>query len=701
MNYFKSRIYYLLLLSALVACNHSEKMKEVQELRQVPKSIVLDQPATKGILIVKQQELIPDEEGIIAQIKLELPAYQKGVYYRPFSGKLAAGNRVEPLWFKHIEELDSVARQKPRMDNNLSLGTFMMLKQKNGQYLALLPLVSNRIGNSFSIHNKSVYLTMATYGTQTENVAAPLMSYAESNNPYEAARQAWEQAMNTDGIKGNINWRGNKKYPEAYKYLGWCSWEHYRQNINEKIIVNAISDIKASHIPFRWVLVDDGYLDQKKGQLVSFGVDKKKFPNGWENITSQKGDKIKWMGIWRNFNGYMGGISTEHTLSHLQKYFRLSENYNKKRYMPLITSEASNAFYNEMTADTKNNGFDMIKVDFQSDNFRYNTGSENAILGVHYNNAALEENCKSKGLQLLNCIAQQNFNVFNHKYSALIRGSVDYKITKDRLDVTLVQNFANALWLGHTHWLDQDMFFANFKETARLMAVARAMSGGPIYLSDEPQNIDDAVLKPLTYSDGHILGTLAPGVPLPESLLQDPYSEGKAFRVIAPLKNNCAAIMAVNLSQNDKELSTSVSVNDYPFAGGLIQPYQGLWNIPEDGILLYDYYAGSASILKKDYPFTLASRKERLFQLSPIQHGWSVIGRPDKYLPAACYELLHIDAKTIQLKMIEDGPLLLWADNKVPESDNFEFTKLANGLWRGELKNPASSGEYKISVSSM
>lgn len=231
------------------------------------------------------------------------------------------------------------------------------------------------------------------------------------------------------------------------------------------------------------------------------------------------------------------------------------------------------------------------------------------------------------------------------------------------------------------------------------MAVARAMSGGPIYLSDEPQNIDETVLKPLTYADGRILGTLAPGVPLPESLLQDPYAEGKAFRVIAPLKNNCAAIMAVNLSQDDKEVSTYVSLNDYTFAGGLIQPYEGLWKIPEDGIVMYDSYSGSASILKNDHQFKLESRKERLFQLSPIQHGWSVIGRPDKYLSAAGFELLNIDAETIKIKMIEDGPLLLWSDNKEPKSDNFEFTKLENGLWRGELSKSNENKEYIISNS--
>ncbi|MFY0714912.1 hypothetical protein J1D01_14645 [Seonamhaeicola sp. NFXS20] len=685
-------------ISCILSCSEQAKVKKQDvPLKAIPSALLVSTFSGSGVVSVQKQKLTPDFLGIISEIKIQLPKYKKGIYYRPFSEKLAAGNRVEPLWFDDIAALDGYKYQKPRMDSHINLGAFMMLQKENGDYLALLPLVSNRIGNTFSIRDKTVYLTVATYGTDTENVAVPLMSYGESKNPYEAARMAWEGAMNTEKVKENINWRSDKKYPEAYKYLGWCSWEHYKHKINEEVVLNALKGMKESTIPFRWMLIDDGYLDHKGGQLLSFRADEKKFPNGWEPITSQKDEKIKWMGIWRNFNGYFGAVSPEHNMPSLNEHLAERNPSGKRTILtPKISEESANAFFHEMTKNTKDNGFDIIKVDFQSDNFRNNTGASNAILGVHYNNIALEENCKEKDLMLLNCIAQQNFNVFNHRHSAIIRGSIDYKTTKDRLDLTLVQNFANAFWLGHTHWLDQDMFFANFEETAQLMAVARAMSGGPIYLSDVPEHIDDTVLKPLTYADGRILGTLAPGVPLPESLMQDPYFDGKAFRVIAPLKNKTAAIMAVNLSQDDKELTAQVSLKDYPFAGGMMQPYQGLWEVPKEGILLYDYYKGSALILEDNYQFNLGSRKERLLLLNPIQHGWSIIGRPDKYLSAATFELLEIDNKSVKIQMVEDGPLLIWTDNKIPYSENFEFTKEENGLWKGDLMKPNSDRIYNI-----
>jgi hypothetical protein len=164
------------------------------------------------------------------------------------------------------------------------------------------------------------------------------------------------------------------------------------------------------------------------------------------------------------------------------------------------------------------------------------------------------------------------------------------------------------------------MFHTSFKETACLMAVSRVISGGPIYLSDETKNIDDTYLNPLMYKDGEIICTLAPGVLLPESLEQDPYLDKKVFKVIAPLKNKSAIIMAVNLNRGIV-LDAAISLDDYPNSAGMIQPYKGLWELPKEGFLLYDSYNKIAKPLIEDFEFELKTREERLFQLSPIING--------------------------------------------------------------------------------
>jgi len=276
----------LILLFISRSCSAAKKDISVFSLNAIPKSINLEQLNNKGVFILEKQNLVPQKNGIIAQVKLNLPTFKKGVYYRPFSARTASGNRVEPLWINDVSDLYHYKHKKPRMDNNINLGTFLMLKQDSGKYLVILPIVSNYIGNSFSVLDSTLCLTIATYGTRTECVETPLLAYAESDNPYEATKMAWGLAMQLDGVKKNINWRSNKLYPEAFKYLGWCSWEHYRRDINEKVILNSIKDIKSSILPIRWLMVDDGYLDQKQNKLLSFGVDTVKFPHGWNRITT-------------------------------------------------------------------------------------------------------------------------------------------------------------------------------------------------------------------------------------------------------------------------------------------------------------------------------------------------------------------------------------------------------------------------------
>ena len=192
------------------------------------------------------------------------------------------------------------------------------------------------------------------------------------------------------------------------------------------------------------------------------------------------------------------------------------------------------------------------------------------------------------------------------------------------------------------------------------------------------------------------MGTLAPGVPLPESLMQGPYFEHTAFQVIAPLLNNSAAIIAVNLNQDDETINIAIKPTDYAFAGGMIQPYKGLWSLPKEGFLLYDQYAQEALVLEKDYTFELTSREERLFQLSPIQNGWSIIGNPNKYLPASTYQILENNTDFVKIKLVENSSIMLWSDTKTPSSDNFIFAQKDNGLWLGILVKSSDNKEYII-----
>jgi len=219
------------------------------------------------------------------------------------------------------------------------------------------------------------------------------------------------------------------------------------------------------------------------------------------------------------------------------------------------------------------------------------------------------------------------------------------------------------------------------------MAVSKAVSGGPVYLSDAPTEFDPDAVNPLCYTDGKLLRPLAPAAPLPDSVFLDPYRNPVPYRVIAPLANGSAAIVVYNIKHANEAatFTASVSPADYTHANAMIQPYPGKRKIPAEGLILYDWYAEKAQLLEKSYTFDLTGLEDRLIQLSPIVEGWAVIGRADKYLAAAAVRILEINENSITIKMIEPGPLTIWTGQGLPKSQGLRFIKLANNLYKADI----------------
>ena len=76
--------------------------------------------------------------------------------------------------------------------------------------------------------------------------------------------------------------------------------------------------------------------------------------------------------------------------------------------------------------------------------------------------------------------------------------------------------------------------------------------------------------------------------------------------------------------------------------------------------------------------------------------GWAVIGRSDKYLPAAAIELGEVSDKEIQFTLAESGPLMIWSENGVPKMEGATFKALGNNLYQAELQIEA--GAKKLTV---
>lgn len=649
-----------------------------------------------GFIIEKDVDLQPDKNGVVLTHEVLLPAFEQGAYYRPFSGGVAVGNRVEAIAFDTLVDLQSYKPSKTRLKHNsVQNGQFILLQINEGTYLSIIPMLSSEVSSEFYMQKGELVLKSSTFGTEDVKGDVPLLIWAYGDSPYAATNTAWKQVIESGFVAAD--WRSNKEFPvEPYGYLGWCSWEFYKTKISAKILVDAVHTIEANDAPIRWLMVDNGYLTQKKSQIVNFTPVVKKFPNGWEELTSLKNpDGIKWMGVWRNMLGFMGAISPEHTMTDLTP--NLMTSINKKTMLPKDNAAGAEAFYDKMVKDSKDSGFDFTKVDFQSRMPDYYKGTANAVRATRFNNEALEEATKKYDMPLLNCIAQPNINSFQTRYSAVTRSSPDYnQADKDKNKCNTYQSFANHLWMSQTVWGDLDMFHTHDERDVQSMSIARAISGGPVYISDEPNKIVAEMLIPFAYEDGLLLRTQAPATLLPESFFIHPFRDAEVFRVIAPLEDNVAAIALFNFSEAGKRLSSSISAKDYPYAGELLQPTDGPWAQPEEGLLVYDQAAQSVVSLDQELSSEVDSFGAKLLLLYPKTQGWAVIGRTDKYLPSAAVKVKSVSKDQVVFTLHESGPLAIWSDQGAPKLKGATFKSIGNHLYLADL--PIESGVKELTV---
>ncbi|WP_158293191.1 hypothetical protein KFZ70_12525 [Tamlana fucoidanivorans] len=652
-------------------------------------------------IITKQLKNATPLNGCIRKYRLQLPEFEKGVINEANISGWVSGYLTRPTTFTSLERFEKQIEntiQDKRFEHAFNCGYYLLLKLKNGEYLSILPLVSKNVMSYVSLNGGQSSVKLCTFGTDSFTGEAPLFAYSYAKDPYTATQKCWEQAINSKFCKDNIQWRSKKEYPELYNYLGWCTWESFGGDITEENVSQSIKEIKENPVPVRWVIIDDGYLDVEvpkngwKNQLLSFGVNNK-FPNGWRPITALKNENtVKWMGIWRNMSGGMGGVSRNHTMANLKEHLMPWTAYRLERPGGNVEIEtnmiirpdykSSEAFYNEMIRNSINGGFDFVKVDFQTYNFWMNYGSKNGVNAAHQNNKALETVCYENNVALLNCISQSNVNVFNTKYSVISRASVDVKLDNDNMFRT-VQSFTNNMWWGDILVADLDMYHTSNQKTAQYLTIARAVSGGPIYISDRPIHFNKKLIDPLIFKDGKIIRTLAPAVPLADNLFTN--YKTSCYRVIAPTRHKSCAIAAFNFTSKES-IEGTISKKDYQFAAAKEQPYEGLWQLPHEGLVVYDWEARRGVRLNDSYKFLVNNMKGRIFNLSPIENGWAVIGLMNKYVGGCTYTIKENTKNYLKIILDESGPLIVYHNSKTPSTKFGEVTSLGNGFFKVDLK---------------
>jgi hypothetical protein len=237
------------------------------------------------------------------------------------------------------------------------------------------------------------------------------------------------------------------------------------------------------------------------------------------------------------------------------------------------------------------------------------------------------------------------------------------------------------------------MFHSSDRIAGALMARSKAISGGPIYLSDSPDHFVPELIHPLCFADGRILRPLAPAVPLPESVFVDPYEDDEAYRVIAPLPHGCAAAAAYNLTHPAKPVHGAWTRDDHRHAAALLSVKEArAWRRPADNLLRYDCLSGVAVLQDQPAAFSLLPLTDAFVIFSPVQSGWALVGDPLKNLPPSAVTRFEVRGDRVFIAAYEACSVLVWRASGTVQS-TVPVQRQTGGLWSIELPAGGASVE--------
>jgi len=186
-------------------------------------------------------------------------------------------------------------------------------------------------------------------------------------------------------------------------------------------------------------------------------------------------------------------------------------------------------FYDRMHSYLRSCNVDGVKVDVQAVATMLGAGRGGSAVATREMVQAMERSVsKTFGReQCINCMCHPIECLYAYQDTCVARASDDF-YPNDAASHTLhVANVAyNSLFLGEIVFPDWDMFQSN-NSVATLHAVARAVGGCSVYISDHPGKHDLQLLKRIVLPDGSVLRALHPGKPTRDCLFADVTMDGE------------------------------------------------------------------------------------------------------------------------------------------------------------------------------
>jgi raffinose synthase len=574
-------------------------------------------------------------------------------------------HRYEPYWMK------------PRAGTRLSevpAETLCFLGElRRGRWLLLVPLLGELFRFSLrGTKDDGLELLGETGDAFAPGLGGLALYAAVGEDPFTLARAGAE------AVAKRLDWgrlRRDKALPDFTDFFGWCTWDAFYQDVSAKGVRAGLEQFAKGGIPPKWVILDDGWqatrtMPTGERRLASFSANDKFSGDLAATVRMAKEEfGVATFLVWHTIVGYWGGVDgsslpgyeiVDQTRQFGEGVLAHVPSFNHDWWGNLVgfvPTRHVGRFFDDYHSSLRAAGVDGLKVDSQAVLEAVAQGQGGRIRVARAYRQALEASAsKYFGERLVNCMSNGQETWYGSARSTLLRSSIDFfPAMPETHGAHLYTNAQVGLWFGEFMQPDWDMFQSGH-EWGTFHAAGRAISGGPVYVSDKPGHHDFALLAKLVCSDGSVLRCDGPGRPTLDNLCVDPTRDD----VLLKIWNRCgetAAVVGVFNARYCPQRSEPLVLE------GSVSPA----DVPALTSSTYACYAHNAkrlTVLAADgrVGVALAERDFELFTLVPIERGFAPIGLADKFNSAGALRgPSWCDDGSYRLELRDGGDFLAWS----------------------------------------
>ncbi len=457
--------------------------------------------------------------------------------------------------------------------------TQFLLTRSGSEYTVLFPLATD-FSRASICGGKKLSLCVET-GDESSPVKSGIGAYiAHGEYPYALIKSA---VVDISEKIGTFKLSKDKRIPKFTEYFGWCTWNAMGIDVSDEKILMGLESF-GEYVPKflilddGWQTVNDSYGSRGQWKLSSFRENDKLCGGLSETVKRCKEMGVESFFVWHALMGYWGGIDPES--EEMKKYspeliFAKFNDYLRKNneecingneiYYGLASDDKIFDFYNDYHKYLASQGVDGVKVDTQyyAEAVARGRGGRGKLYSKIREGLEASANLNFGG-ELINCMSCGNDITYRLKASNMTRTSDDFypEILESHCE-HIYNNAVNSLFTRDITKCDWDMFMTKH-EYGAFHGASRAVSGGPVYVTDSVGEHDFDVIAALRMSDGRVPLCEDTAVPTVDCLMTDPKSSASPFKLIN--RNKFSTVLAAfNLNTEGKSVTGKLDSESFSY----------------------------------------------------------------------------------------------------------------------------------------